>query len=318
MEGWGVPGPQKARHLLLLPGVQNSGILQPVYTKMATPAGGSITTTPPTTTVTFCTDGYVPYVQNLWASLGSPTSGFFALCWEPEAAAALAAAGVPHQVVPLGAAPPETAAGTIYEWGGGKVFSDVMFAKLDALRAFLAQHAHDAGPVLYLDGDVVGLQPDAVSRLTHSFLAGRGTEWDIVFQCDEGHTGPCAGQRCPNMCAGVMLLDNSEVVRRALDYHAFLQPGEQYALQTDDQSYLNILARQGVFRCATFDRSLCCNGVLRACVPAAALLLHYNYLIGPQKLDSMAANGHLFGELFRMSAQGTGLQGHWQCAGRCS
>jgi hypothetical protein len=240
--------------------------------------------------VTYCTTGYVPYTANLFASLKDPVdkAAFVALCYDSEALARLQEAGVPAELVCL---PKEAVSEAPAQPGeahafGTTGFKAATFTKLDVLRAYLTKH-QDLAHILYVDGDIVALR--SLQAMAAPFLEKTA---DIVFQCDEEHTAPCHDPACYNLCTGVMLLKNSELVCNLLDYRKLVSAEVRQYFDNNDQTYLNLCHRAGWLQCGTFRREECPNGVFVGRVPDAAYLIHYNYMVGAAKQAAMQENGH--------------------------
>jgi hypothetical protein len=152
--------------------------------------------------------------------------------------------------------------------------------------------------VLYLDGDVVALTDHLERSLVQPYEQQRG--WDIVCQCDEniGNDKACAAdarrgvELCPNMCTGVMLLRNSARLRCMLEYDRHVPIAVLNGFDNNDQTYINMCYNQGALVCLTFPRHVCPNGLFASAIPAGAALLHYNFMVGPEKRSNMQRNKH--------------------------
>lgn len=236
--------------------------------------------------VTYTTQGYLHLTRNLYMSLCPLNRArFVALTWDQAAHMKLVDEGIPARLVQMPWQPVGTQTAAQHVWGTPQ-FKVTTFAKLPVLACYLADMAAqgDERPVLYVDGDVVAL--GNLDHLVQPYLAEHA--WDLVCQCDESHTGLCMAPCC-NLCSGVMLIRNTAQVRDMLCYHRHIGAQSLQTFDNNDQTYVNLLARQGLLRSATFPRDLCPNGVFvrDGCVPQQALLQHFNYLIGAEKVAAM-------------------------------
>jgi hypothetical protein len=103
---------------------------------------------------------------------------------------------------------------------------------------------------------------------------------DFIFQCDEGHTYNCSNPtRCPDICAGFILIRNKLETNYILEYTE-----ADYVGNTSDQSYLNRRVKEFNINYATFDRTKCMNGAhknaFKLPIQKDLCLLHFNYLKG--------------------------------------
>jgi len=167
-------------------------------------------------------------------------------------------------------------------------FKEITFAKLDLLldcqRTFPGVH------LLFMDGDI------SIYQDPWPYLLRCLKEHPQVLcfgQCDEEMISrPGAHRECPNLCSGFFLIRAPWPSGSAVIFdHGWHR--RRPLLEYDcDQHFLNDAIRKHRIPSLAFDRSLVPNGVfLRKEIPAPALLLHYNYLIGTEKEQAMRARG---------------------------
>lgn len=199
---------------------------------------------------------------------------------------------------------------------GSQGFNRMAFCKLDFIAQVL-QHA--AGQVAYVDSDVVFLRDPVSSALLDPLPDGI----DILFQCDErAQKGPAQGRApgqgqgqvnpgssccskvrcgdCKNLCAGVMVLRNNAKVHRYLHHSRLLGPTAAMQCPAGDQTYVN-LAR-GMVSYDTLHTTEYPNGSFlpsaahEACGfrAADAVLIHFNYLTGGSKRQTMKTLGYWY------------------------
>lgn len=227
---------------------------------------------------------YVPYIANLFYALELKN-----IPWRPAVAVTDSQAAhelQKHNIKSLlfsCAAQTETAAPWLSE-----DFKNITFAKLDLLLC--CQRALPNTHLLYIDGDIAFYQ-DPWPYLLRCL---EDHPQNLCFgQCDEGPTSFLdAHAGCPNLCTGFFLIRAPwpKRVPVILNHRWYRR---RPLLEYDcDQHFLNDAIRKHRIPSLAFDRSLVPNGVfLRKEIPAPALLLHYNYLIGTEKEQAMRARG---------------------------
>lgn len=252
--------------------------------------------------ITYTTAGYVRLTHNLYQSLCSVSSGveplnFTAVCCDDATLQELRALNIPAMCVTPTCQLGLTSDYTMHEWGSHG-FRLTAFVKLTALSAYLEAKAQQGAhsPVLYLDGDIVAFAD--LQAMVQPYLDMADTDaWDLVCQCDEGHTEPCQG--CQELCTGVMLLQNTSKVRDVLQFHKHMDLNAIHKYTNNDQTYLNAMYRIGALKALTFPRTICPNGMFikQMCIPKEAMLLHFNWMIGMQKIETMQQLGMWHEEL---------------------
>lgn len=230
--------------------------------------------------VTMTTGGYVAYTENLFRQFRKYGLRVHIYCLDHASLEHLASKNIPcqqlHHVIDLD----EDRAQKIY---GTETFKRTCVTKLDVIaKAF--EHS-DA--VLWVDGDVV-LRRDPTALLQEAMARLYDGNLDLLIQCDENHTGPCAGpERCWK-CSGIMLLRKTRgMLAMAGEYASPDVWPEQWH---GDQDYVNWFVGLSGAKCEIFPRSLVPNGVFVGAPPPETVMLHYNYLVGDEKMARMIAN----------------------------
>lgn len=162
------------------------------------------------------------------------------------------------------------------------IFGTPTFKRFNALKI---QALHDlqgsAKQLIYLDSDI-GLYRDPVPHLEE-----RLEEAPLWYQCDEGVVGPCNSNGCPNVCTGVIAIRTE-----ALSPELFVVEPRSWIKATTDQDYINDRMRSLGITFRTLTRPLFPNGVWP--VGSPAILYHFNYCLGDEKVARMRAAGLWF------------------------
>ena len=185
---------------------------------------------------------------------------------------------------------------------GHEGYKRVMFAKLDAIVAtknYLA--ALGRFPWLgFLDMDVALFRDPTDVFATY---AENHPNFSVFTQCDEGTVNvPCSEpESCPNMNAGVMILRNSPKILQILS-HA----DADLKLFHTDQDYLRATLDLGGIRRFSLPRDILSNGayigihehpyeeartLFHDLQNVNTSLLHFNWLVGDQKMVAMKVFG---------------------------
>ncbi len=165
-------------------------------------------------------------------------------------------------------------------------FGSTNFKSLNALKLqILAEFAEavEIQSCIYFDGDIVVYRPcitDIFQRLE---------DHPIWFQCDE-QTQACTDMSgCPHVCTGLIAFKHGIDARmfQLTDQLLWVKGSEQ------DQPYVNARIREFGIAVKTLPVADYPNGI-RMTQRAGAALLHYNYLVGNQKIGMMKRNGDWF------------------------
>ena len=153
------------------------------------------------------------------------------------------------------------------------------FAKLDVMlyakKMLITQNVKYIG---YVDTDIILFSDPMIMAKEY---IDKYPDSDFIFQCDEGHTVKyCSNPtRCPDICAGFILIKNNPETNYLLEYTE-----ADYIGNTSDQSYLNRRVKQFNINYVTFDRTKCMNGAhnnaFKLPIQKDLCLLHFNYLKG--------------------------------------
>jgi hypothetical protein len=166
---------------------------------------------------------------------------------------------------------------------GTSHFNIIMFFKLDVISQILL---HINRQVVYVDSDIVFLK-DPLHSLLYSPLP---SDIDMMFQCDEYQS--CNKKYCTNICGGLIVARNTPNTQNILNYNRLCDARIINVCTAGDQTYLN-LARNKV-KYDILPKNLFPNGTMLSNIPKEAILIHYNWLSGADKIDRMKANNHWY------------------------
>jgi len=166
-------------------------------------------------------------------------------------------------------------------------YKRLVFAKLDAIKYALSQYKNSY--IGYIDMDIVMLKNPEIT-IMNTFKSNPNAVF--VSQCDEPKRQCSNTQNCQHFCSGVIVFKNLSIVNKLLDYNE----NDVMAL-TGDQHYLLIMANKYNVKHITVDKNIFLNGAYPGVnnntlleLPSIAELIHYNYLIGENKVTFMKKN----------------------------
>lgn len=169
---------------------------------------------------------------------------------------------------------------------GTQAFKTICFDKLRVI----ADALKTADVVMWLDGDVV-VRDNFTSVLQNIARLMEEHDTHIAMQCDCSYD-QCEGPHSCWMCAGVMILRRTPTVLGMLtEVPPEIMTSDAYA---HDQDYVNWFCGTHRVRRAMLPRDLFPNGVFvnARAIPSNAVLVHYNHMVGTEKLHRMKENGH--------------------------
>ena len=166
-------------------------------------------------------------------------------------------------------------------------YKRLVFAKLDAIKYALSQYKNSY--IGYIDMDIVMLKNPEIT-IMNTFKSNPNAVF--VSQCDEPKRQCSNTQNCQHFCSGVIVFKNLSIVNKLLDYNE----NDVMAL-TGDQHYLLNMANKYNVNHITVDKNIFLNGAYPGVnnntlleLPSIAELIHYNYLIGENKVTFMKKN----------------------------
>ena len=171
-------------------------------------------------------------------------------------------------------------------------YKKLVFAKLDAIKYAMTQYPKSY--IGYIDTDII-----LFKNPTNTILKTFQSNSDAIFvsQCDEPKTQCSNSDNCQHFCSGVIVFKNVDIVNKLLDY----TPNDVMTL-SGDQHYLLNMANKYNIRHITVDKNIFLNGTypgvnnlnIPLIVPPLADLIHYNYLVGNNKIKLMQKNNMWF------------------------
>ncbi len=169
---------------------------------------------------------------------------------------------------------------------GSQPFKKLVAMKLEALRTFVGNES--IKQLVYLDGDIVILGDLLPTIRAHL------TEADLWFQCDSGNFDPCP-EPCPMACTGLIAANLTEKMRPQL-LELFKRQAGQWLMAETDQDYVQARLKSLALTYKTLPRPKFPNGIFlrQPTLPAEALLIHFNFLLGRQKEEKMRSSNLWF------------------------
>jgi len=171
-------------------------------------------------------------------------------------------------------------------------YKRLVFAKLDAIKYTLSQYTNSY--VGYIDTDII-LFKNPTLTIMNIFQSNPDTVF--VSQCDENLSQCSNFNNCPHFCSGVIVFKNIESVNKLLEYN----DNDVNNLTSDQEHLLNIANKYNI-KHITVDKNIFLNGVypgvntynIPLILPKSVDLIHYNYLIGDNKMKLMKKNNMWF------------------------
>lgn len=212
--------------------------------------------------------GYREYSHNLWIQLNNIGRKLLILCLDTESEAYFKALHIEVLVYkPIG---------TGANQRKPAIFGSQPFKRFNALKVnALNDLRSKAKQLIYLDSDI-GIYRDPIPHLEKCL-----EEFPLWFQCDEGTVGLCNTNICPNACTGIIALCDSAPAS------LFVIEPRSWLKATTDQDYINDRMRALGITFRTLTRPLFPNGVWPYGPPA--ILYHFNYCVGDEKVARMRA-----------------------------
>jgi len=178
--------------------------------------------------------------------------------------------------------------GSFTKWGDSD-YKQICFYKLDALRYTMKTYPNSA--VGFIDTDIIVLKNPTNTVIKNMV---NYPSVNIFSQCDENRNNiECSNNhKCPNFCAGICIFRNNPIVLDLLDYNT-----RNISKNKTDQDYLLDVANANNIKRITISKHIFLNGeypgvnnekILR--IPSSAELIHYNWIIGKDKIKYMKKN----------------------------
>jgi hypothetical protein len=229
--------------------------------------------------VTATTAGYARMTANAYRHLAKFGEHLVVYCLDRDAEAELSKFGIPSR--PL-LSDSSCDAQLIY---GTPEFKEICFRKLDVIKKALQR----CDACTWLDGDVV-TRRDPRNLIETILSQMKQQNIDIVMQNDSSSLDMDTSSRPTWLCAGLMILRNTERTLKLLTY-----PAELKKEWGHDQDYINECIRTQRYDIVTASasRESFPNGVFvnANAIPTNAVFVHYNWMVGEQKEHAMMKHG---------------------------
>jgi len=174
------------------------------------------------------------------------------------------------------------------KWGETE-YKTVCFYKLDAISHALKNNYNIS--IGYIDTDIIVMK-DPTNTIIRNMNIFRHV--DLFTQCDENkyHKKCSNPNKCPNFCAGICIFRNNSRTIDLVDYKK-----RDITKNFTDQDYLLEICNRNDIKRITISRDIFLNGEYPGVnnntilsVPPFAELIHYNYIIGKDKVKYMKKN----------------------------
>ena len=243
--------------------------------------------------VTLGNSGYCNYIKNFCKSMerAGCTFKLIVFCIDAELAESLKDV---KNAVCVDADPcfPTKLKADLCTWGLDD-YLRIVFGKIDVMR--YAMNALSYVPFIgYIDTDIVLFKDPSAAALA---VFDTDASVQIVGQCGDPHPHCSKRDKCPELCSGVLVYRNNPSLASMLTYTA----ADVAANPNGDQVYLTDLFNKNGIRTQTIDKNVWINGGSYGPVYNSAYviqdhaeLLHFNYLVGNEKMAQMKRLGMWF------------------------
>ena len=169
-------------------------------------------------------------------------------------------------------------------------YKRIVFSKLDAIKYTMDLPEYKGFSIGYIDTDII-LFKDPTSIFQKALIENPGAT--VISQCDEERLQCSNSIKCPNICSGVIVFRQSFITKSLLQYSE-----KDITVHLTDQHFLCEQLKKLNVSYMTIDKNILINGSFPGVrmdgkalvIPPGAVLLHYNYMIGPQKEQNMRRN----------------------------
>jgi hypothetical protein len=176
---------------------------------------------------------------------------------------------------------------SLSSWGAMD-YKALVFAKLDAIKYASLQYKNSY--IGYIDTDII-LFKNPTKTVINTFKSNPDTVF--VSQCDEPRAECSNTNNCQHICSGVIVFKNTLAIDNLLKYSI----SDINSLSSDQEFIINMANKYNI-KHVTVDKNIFLNGVypgvnnldIPLVVPPSADLIHYNYLVGSNKIKLMRKN----------------------------
>ena len=232
--------------------------------------------------ITMINNGYLHYTKNFLESMKKSNCSFTLVVYCIDSDLIQSLKGYDNCVcIDMNVCVKMNLSSDLKSWGDID-YKRITFAKLDVIKYTLQNSS--ATYIGYIDTDIV-LFTDPSKLVLDTFAMN--TALDMVFQCDENR-GTCSNKhRCCNVCTGVAVFKNSSNLYSLLEYNE----SDVYTYPSDQHYINNSKLCNSKFVYETISQLVFLNGyILFQCgsdIPNGAQLIHFNYMIGNEKMFKM-------------------------------
>lgn len=238
--------------------------------------------------ITLINNGYVHFTKNFLKSMEINKVSFHLtiFCLDDESMVALQ--GIPNVTI-LSAMPfmKRRMNKNLTVWKSMD-YKKIVFAKLDAIKYSLEKF--NDSYIGYIDTDIIVFKDP--TETMHNAMRDNPAAV-IISQCDEAELECSNINKCPNICSGVILFKQCNIINTILEYI-----DQDMIGYLTDQHYLTAQLKKYNVSYMTINRNIFLNGMYpgvkdnetKLVIPNSAVLLHYNFMIGSYKQRFMIQN----------------------------
>jgi hypothetical protein len=180
---------------------------------------------------------------------------------------------------------------SLTSWGAMD-YKALVFAKLDAIKYASLQYKNYY--IGYIDTDII-LFKNPTETILNTFKSNPDTVF--VSQCDEPKAQCSNKNNCQHICSGVIVFKNIPIINNLLKYTIT----DVNSLSGDQEFIINMANKYNIQH-ITIDKNIFLNGSypgvnkldIPLIVPPLVELIHYNYLVGTNKIKLMQKNNMWF------------------------
>jgi len=176
---------------------------------------------------------------------------------------------------------------------GSDEFMSFNRIKLDLLDYFSKKSSDEIKYVVYLDGDIV-VSKDFIPYLQKLYEENPNNIF--YLQCDDKEK--CSSTKCSNLCTGFISFKKENMFKSPFKVY----DEEKWKNIREDQPWVNIHLKEYNIPTLSLDQDLFSNGTyikgnisgIENKLNNNKYILHYNFLIGDQKIEKMKENNNWY------------------------
>jgi hypothetical protein len=177
---------------------------------------------------------------------------------------------------------------SLSKWGQTD-YKIITFYKLDIIRHAIENNINST--IGFIDTDIIVLKDPTKTVIDY---INNNLNVEVFTQCDENkNVNDCSNiYNCPVLCSGVCIFRNNSRLFDLLNYH-----DRNISKYNTDQDYLLDICNKNNIKRISFSKNIFLNGSYAGVnnntpliLPSSAELIHYNHIIGEDKIACMKKN----------------------------